>query len=145
MTDLIDSLIKEISVKHGIAVSRDDPILILQTLNARLMDENAKTQQMMLNQYKEELEAIALRWSHDTKDKSERILNAALSASKEVMTNSLQECAKTTGLTIKNSTEELLSRTIRNMLYTKRIAMINIAASVLTFLSAITLIFGYVR
>ncbi len=33
MTDPIEELIKEIAAKHGIAVSRDDPILILQTIN----------------------------------------------------------------------------------------------------------------
>jgi len=37
MNEEIDELIKEIAVKHGIAVGRDDPIIILQTINNRLM------------------------------------------------------------------------------------------------------------
>jgi hypothetical protein len=67
MTDQVEELIKEIAAKHGIAVSRDDPILILQTINARLMQDSAKAQQVMLDQYKEELEALALRWGNDAK------------------------------------------------------------------------------
>jgi hypothetical protein len=75
MADQVEELIKEIAAKHGIAVSRDDPILILQTINARLMQDSAKAQQVMLDQYKEELEALALRWGNDAKTKAERILN----------------------------------------------------------------------
>ena len=37
-----DALIKEIAVKHGIAVGRDDPILILHTLNNQLLQDNRK-------------------------------------------------------------------------------------------------------
>ena len=85
MPDNVDELIKEIAVKHGIAVSRDDPILILQTINNRLMQDSEKAQQAMLDQYKEELEALALRWGVDAKDKAERILNASLLASKDAM------------------------------------------------------------
>ena len=50
MPDNVDELIKEIAVKHGIAVSRDDPILILQTINNRLMQDSEKAQQAMLDQ-----------------------------------------------------------------------------------------------
>lgn len=46
MNDEIEELIKEIAAKHGIAVSRDDPILVLQTINKRLMEDSSKAQQM---------------------------------------------------------------------------------------------------
>jgi hypothetical protein len=68
MTDPVEELIREIAAKHGIAVSRDDPILILQTINTRLLQDSAKAQQVMLDQYKEELEALALRWGNDARD-----------------------------------------------------------------------------
>lgn len=42
MSDQIEELIKEIAAKHGIAVSRDDPILVLQTINNRLMQNSSK-------------------------------------------------------------------------------------------------------
>src|SRR5512137_900861 len=90
----IEETIKEIAVKHGIAVGRDDPILILQTLNNRLMQANQKAQQDMLDQYKSELESISLRWSTDAKEKAERILNASLDASKAAMEGLLRAGAK---------------------------------------------------
>jgi hypothetical protein len=94
MADPIEELIKEIAAKHGIAVSRDDPILILQTINTRLLQDSAKAQQVMLDQYKEELEALALRWGNDARDKAERILNASLAASKGAMVKLMQEGAR---------------------------------------------------
>ncbi len=54
--DKIEDIIKEIAVKHGIAVGRDDPILILQTINERLMQDSAAAQQEILDRFKEELE-----------------------------------------------------------------------------------------
>ena len=101
MADQVEELIKEIAAKHGIAVSRDDPILVLQTINNRLMQDSSKAQQAQLDQYKEELEALALRWGTDAKDKAERILNAALTASKGAMDKAMQENAKSTAATVR--------------------------------------------
>ena len=78
-------LIKEIAAKHGIAVGRDDPIMILQTINARLMQDSQKAQQEMLDTFKSELEEMSHRWGIDAKGKAERILNASLAASKDAM------------------------------------------------------------
>ena len=52
--DKIEELIREIAVKHGIAVGRDDPILILQTINTRLMQDSQAAQQEILDRFKEE-------------------------------------------------------------------------------------------
>ena len=96
----VEELIKEIAAKHGIAVSRDDPILVMQTINHRLMQDSSKAQQAQLDQYKEELEALALRWGIDAKSKAERILNAALAASKDAMHQAMQDNAKTTAASV---------------------------------------------
>lgn len=138
--DKTDTLIKEIAIKHGVAIGKDDPILILQTLNARLMEDNAIAQQHMLDKYKEELEGIALRWGNDAKDKSERILNASLAASKEAMTKLLQESANKAAITIKQEVDESLVRANNVLQHTKRIAILNLTASGITLLTACTVI-----
>ena len=51
-------LLKEIATIHGVSVTPDDPLLIIQTLNKRLMEDSAKAQQEMLDRYKEEMEAL---------------------------------------------------------------------------------------
>jgi hypothetical protein len=59
MPDNVDELIKEIAVKHGIAVSRDDPILILQTINNRLMQDSEKAQDALGGIMQESAKATA--------------------------------------------------------------------------------------
>ena len=145
MADQLETLINDIASKHGVVIGRDDPILILQTMNARLMEDNTKTQQLMLNQYKEDLEGIALRWGNDAKEKSERILNASLVASKEAMANLLQECAKTTAMTVQNDIGNVLSHTDKALRQTERIALMNLIASALTLLATGMVLLGFLR
>lgn len=136
MADQVEELIKEIAAKHGIAVSRDDPILVLQTINNRLMQDSSKAQQVQLDQYKEELEALALRWGADAKDKAERILNASLAASKDAMGQIMQEGAKTTATSVRAEIDAALARVAAPIQAARRIAMLNVAASCITLLAA---------
>jgi hypothetical protein len=94
MADPVDELIKEIAGKHSVAVGRDDPIIILQTVNARLFADSAKAQQVILERYKEELEALSSRWSSDATAKAESVLNTSLGASKNSMRQVMQQGAR---------------------------------------------------
>lgn len=84
--DKIEETIKEIAVKQSSAVGRDDPILILHTINERLMKDSAAAQQEILDRFKESWN-IAHRWGDDAKNETERMLNAVIVASKETMMN----------------------------------------------------------
>ncbi len=136
MTDQLEELIKEIAVKHGIAVSRDDPILVLQTINNRLMQDSSKAQQAQLDRYKEELEEIALRWGNDAKSKAERILNASLIASKEAMGQIMQEGAKATAASVRTEVDASLAQVAAPIRDAHRIAMLNVLASCITLFAA---------
>lgn len=140
MVSTTDELISEISVKHGISLSHDDPILILQTINARLIRDNVKAQDNLLHQYKEELEEIYLRWGNEAKEKAEKILNASLSASKEAMANLLTEGAEKTAIILDKKVSFLLSQAAEKLNNTKKIALINLTASIVTFSSIFSLI-----
>lgn len=91
MTDKFDEAIREIAVKHGVILGKDDPILILQTMNERLVAETRQAQALMLTQFREEMENISSQWKDDTKGKAEKILNVALTGSKDAMARLLQE------------------------------------------------------
>ena len=141
----IEELIKEIAAKHGIAVGRDDPILILQTLNNRLMQANQKAQQEMLDHYKSELESISLRWSTDAKEKAERILNASLDASKAVMEQLMLAGAKEVVETIKSEVDTSLNRINCPIKDANRIGLMNIVASCITLLAAAVLLWATIH
>ena len=136
MTDPVEELIKDIAATHGIALSRDDPILVLQTLNSRLMQDSAKAQQIQLDHYKEELESLALRWAEDAKSRAERILNASLAASKEAMADLLQEAARATASSMRIEMQAALAEVAAPIRDARRIAVFNVVASCITLLAA---------
>lgn len=90
----MNEVIQDVAVRHGVVLGKDDPVLILQTMNERLLEENRKAQQEMLSQFKEEMESISSQWKNDAKGKAEKVLNAALAGSKEAMDKILKESAK---------------------------------------------------
>ncbi|HAT1822791.1 TPA: conjugal transfer protein TraM [Legionella pneumophila] len=102
MSEKINEVIQEIAGKHGVVLGRDDPVLILQTMNDRLLEENRKAQQEMLTQFKEEMESISSQWKVDAKDKAEKVLNAALASSKEAMNKILREATNEFVYVMKN-------------------------------------------
>lgn len=141
MADQVEELIREIAATHGIAVSRDDPILILQTINSRLMQDTAKAQQEMLDRFKEEVEAVALRWSDDAKAKAERVLNVALAASKEAMLRAMQAGAMENVEAMKAEINDAISQVYSHLHATKRLTVMNMTTVVITFLAAGILMF----
>lgn len=132
MSDKIAEAIKEIAEKHGIAISRDDPILILQTLNERLMKDSAAAQQAMLDRFKEELEAISHRWSDDAKGKAERLLNAALAVARETMTDELRRASKTAASTLRREADASGSQLARMLNKARWVAWLTLIAAVIT-------------
>jgi hypothetical protein len=138
----LEELIKEIALKHGIALGRDDPILILQTLNNRLLQASQKAQQAMLDQYKAELEELSLRWSVDAKEKAERILNASLNASKVAMEQLMRASVNEMVTTIKAEVDASLNLINRPIKETNRIGLMNIVASCITLLAATVLLWA---
>jgi hypothetical protein len=140
MSEDNDALIKKIAVKHGIAVGRDDPILILHTLNNQLLLDSQKAQQELLDQFKAELEGLSLRWSTDAREKAERILNASLVASEESMGHLMQAGANELVATVKNEVDATLKRIERPIRDAYRIGTMNILAACLTIFAAAILL-----
>lgn len=136
MADKIEEIIKEIAARHGIAVGRDDPILMLHTINAELMRESTTAQQEILDHFKSELEEIAQRWGDDARNKAERTLSAALTASRDAMLETMQVGGE--------QTTEIIRREIQAlempMRVARQVAIMNIVAGALVVFTA-TLVF----
>jgi hypothetical protein len=134
--DQIEALIREIAQKHGIVVGRDDPIFVLQTINHRLMLDSAKAQQVQLEKLKEELEALAQRWSQDAREQSERILNASLAAGRQATAQLMEEGARMSARLLADEMAGLLDRLALPVGEVRQVAVFNIVASCITLLAA---------
>ena len=121
-------------------MGRDDPILILQTINTRLMQDSQAAQQEILDRFKEELEAIAHRWGDDAKGKAERTLNAALTASKEAMAKGMQDGGKAAAEAVRRELEGAAVQFAAPVREARRVAYMNIvAAGMAVFAAALAL------
>ena len=140
MTDSTDELIREIAAKHGIAIDRNDPILIMQTINKRLMEETQLAQEKMLVQFKEELEALSKRWSDDAKSRAERILNASLTAGRETMADALQQATQGARTTINTEITDLMVLFQARMVRSRNLAALNIIASLILLIAVCVLL-----
>lgn len=137
MTDKIEETIKEIAAKHGIALGRDDPILILQTINDRLMQESTTAQKAILDSFKSQLEEIAHQWGNDAKTKAERTLTAALTASKAAMEASINEAAKQTAEAVRQEIEATIEQQLAPAIHeARRISLLNLIAAGMIVLAA---------
>lgn len=90
----VDELIREIALTHGVAVGRDDPIMILATANRRLIEATQKSQEDLLARYKSELERVAASWGNDAAAKAEKVLTATLQASQNAAQKTLDAAAQ---------------------------------------------------
>lgn len=136
----MNEAIQEIAIKHDVVLSKDDPVLILHTMNERLLEENRKAQQEMLAQFKEEMENISSQWKDDAKEKAEKVLNAALVSSKETMTRLLQESTSESGQAIKKMLSGLLMEAREVAQLTQKFSRFALISSTVLFVSCLLIL-----
>ena len=137
MNDAIEELIKEIAVKHNIAVSRDDPMMILHTINQRLMQDSAKAHEEQLTKHKKELESMSMRWENSAKAIAERILNASLVASKESMRKSADTMTTSFTQSVKEVMTSAWATANKSHSYTYKVVVFNLIAASLALIASI--------
>lgn len=145
MPDKFDEAIQDIARRHGVLLSKDDPILILHTMNERLIAENQREQAFMLAQFREEMENIAFKWRDEAKEKADKILNVALAGSKEVFAKRLQEATNESIYDIKkvlySSLTEISNLTRQTRKYSQFVMFSSTTILILTCLFALIAFF----
>ncbi|MFN6971600.1 MAG: hypothetical protein ACK4NN_12085 [Rheinheimera sp.] len=140
----IDHIIKEIALRHNIRLTTNDPVLIVYTMHQLLLERQGEQQQQLLAMFESHIEQLTTRWSEDTRQKSEKALQAALDASKQVMANALQQNAELNAKALQNELKGvtiLMDGQIRQM---KVLTIGNVAASALTLAAACGVIYSLV-
>lgn len=133
MSEKLDKILQDITVKHGVLLGKDDPILILQTMNEQLIEENRKAQQDLLVQFREEMESISSQWRDDAKEKAEKVLNAALASSQEAITKLLHESTKESVQAMKKLISDSLSEAHSFTRKTQKFSQFALVSSVTLF------------
>lgn len=82
MSQEIEKVIQDIAKIHNISIGRDDPILILYTINEMLLKRATEAQEKQLKAFQEEIQLSMKQLSEESKDKAEKVITAALNASR---------------------------------------------------------------
>lgn len=140
MDDAVDAVIREIASKNGVAIGRDDPILMMVTIQGVLATKTMAAHHELLEKHKRELEEIAERWGSDAKDKAERILTAALASSREVMAATMKEGAAAAATAFRAEIEPAAMTVSKSLQHTRQVALLNMAACALTIGAVVLLL-----
>ncbi len=132
--DKVRAMIAEVARNHGVALSPDDPLMILQTINAMLIGEMVDAQEAALGAFKSEIEDMSNRWSIEINSKAERILNAALEAAEAAMKQRMADGARVLVEEVSAEVSKGLGQPLADGL---KIANRNLLASAFTILAAL--------
>ena len=135
-----DTLIKTIALKHGVAVGRDDPILILLTVNEELMRANEAATQELLGRQREHLEAISKRWADDSTARAERFLNIALAETHKAMEQTMASGATVAANALQHELSLALDQVRNQKNRAWLMAALNIASSIITLAAALVVV-----
>lgn len=135
MSGSIEKMIDEIAAKNHVALGKDDPIMILWTLNQRQIKEFQAAIAEEHGEFIGNLEALMMRLDNETADRTKRLLNAVVNAHKEALQESVTQYSKQTADAVVLGLKPHLGQWVQAISGGKKHAYINLAASCITFLS----------
>ena len=132
----IDKVIQQIASVHGVAVSKDDPIMILHTMNERLISDSKAAQQELLDNFRSQLEVTVSELSMAAKNHSDRVLNSTIQTSKTEISRVMEEQSN---IIIERGKADLhaeFNEACNTMTTSRQTAILNIIASFITLIAA---------
>ena len=132
----IDKAIQQIASNHGIAVSKDDPIMILHTMNERLISDSKAAQQELLDNFRSQLEVTVSELSMAAKNHSDRVLNSTIQTSKTEISRVMEEQSNIIIERWKADLHAEFNEACKTMTTSRQTAILNIIASFITLIAA---------
>lgn len=129
-----------IAAKHGIALSEDDPILMVYTLNEILLQENNKAHQMLLNDFRSTLENNIHHWTQATESRASQLSQANSRNMHQLSEQVVNACFKSIDQKIESSFNEKLKEISTLSQNIRRAALINLGATSLFFTAVLILL-----
>lgn len=135
--DRIEQMVREIAARHGVALGRDDPILMLLTINERLLRDGEQSQRDLLNEFKSELEGMSQRVGEQARLQTTAALQETLavgqSAISQAASSSSTSVAEVVRAEVRNNARAVQAQ-LRDA---RRVSIMNMGASVLLLLAAL--------
>lgn len=143
LDEKIDKATNEIASIHGVVVSKDDPLMILLTMNERLIQDNKAAQQDLLDDFRSQMEVISNQWTVEAKKHSDKILNSSIASSKAEVARVMEDQSHIIIEQWKNELSTGFSQVLRAIQSSRQMAILNIIASFITLISACIVLYVF--
>lgn len=138
--DHFSKIIERVAAKHGIALTDDDPILMIHTLNEILLEENSKAHQVLLNNFRSTLEENISQWSQATENKANSLLQASSRNTNLLTEQIINACFESIDQKIELGFNEKIKEISTLTQNTRQAAIINLLATGLFFLAVLVMV-----
>lgn len=132
--DKLDALIKRIASEHGIVLTKDDPVLMMHTLNEILLEQNEKAHAELLQKYEAILQESFNQWHTVASKKANALINAQQNnfskSNDQPVNQSMQLISEKIRIAINHEIRELTR-------ISRQAAIMNLLAAVLVLVSAV--------
>ncbi|MCO6426454.1 conjugal transfer protein TraM [Nitrosomonas communis] len=132
--DKLDALIKRIASEHSIVLTKDDPILMMHTLNEVLLEQNEKAHAELLHKYEAILQESFNQWQTVASKKA----NALISAQQNNISKSNDQPIDQSMQLISEKVKIAINHEIRDLTrISRQAAIMNLLAAVLVLISVV--------
>lgn len=138
----IDKLIREIASAHGVALSKDDPLLMLQTVQLHLVEQLHEKQTELLAQFASSIELAMATAAADSTSKAERIVNAALEAAKRMVAQSNEQATAELAHVMDRKRQEFIDAIQENATGYRNTQLIGLGVSVVALVASLLSFFS---
>jgi hypothetical protein len=126
-----------IAQTHGFYLSRDDPILILYTLNKLIMKENIHVLSKAMKNFKEEMALEASRWSDSSNIAADKVFSMSLNAHEHSMNKLFEKVAAKISTDFEDRNLSAQKQELLGSDSLKLAVIMNLIASFITLASAL--------
>jgi len=130
----LDALIERVAAVHGIVLSKDDPVLMMHTLNEVLLEQNEKAHAELLSNYQSALEESFNQWRDYSAKKSNAMINASMNNTQLATDQFIEQFVQLIDEKVKNGVGQEVHDLAR---ISRQAAIINLLAAFLVLISVV--------
>ena len=145
MNENYEEILIEIAKKHGVALNKNDPILIVYTLNQRMIADQTQAQEALFDNFRSQMEELTQNFHFETKSQAEKILTASLDSSKKVMLNAMNDNAKAASTAVREEIDSIVNKVQSNHKESRQTSYINLFSSILTLTAACVILYAFFK
>jgi len=136
--DKLDALIKRIAAEHSIVLTKDDPVLMMHTLNEVLLEQNEKAHAELLDKYEAILQENFNQWHSYASKKTNGLINVQQNHfsknNDQPIDQSVQLISEKIRISINHEIRDLIK-------ISRQAAIMNLLAAVLVLVSVVIVVF----